>query len=435
MRNNTCVMRIMEMMKAIEQFCTREEPERGEGAIGKFVLSKHFESIAASIILLNCAFMVWSADRQVEKPGGWETTYTNVLEIFFLVFYTIEAALKLWVHREFYFINMEHARWNILDFSLVTYGYFELLTGGLNLVWLRSLRLFKMAKVLRVLKLVRSLKELRLILECLTGSLVNLFWSIIMLGIIVFMFSLVFVLETGGHFGENPEDLDTLLSSDLYKQFGSVQRSMLSLYAAATGGQDWQMFYFTLEPTGELACFIFILFIAFIQIALVNILTGIFVEKALKSAVPDVEVQAREHKRAIEKERKELRELCAALDQSGDANGAISPKEFESSDADKLKDHLKFMGLEMQDIQALFDLLSGRQKGEVNTETFISACMRMRTGSSVDIQRILCETSVLASHLKRIENSMSRHGYISAAATHHYQKQQMRSEEVSTEEI
>merc|ERR1712046_555480 len=132
-------------------------------------------------------------------------------------------------------------------------------------------------------------------------------------------------------------------------------------------------------------------------------------------------VQAREHKRALEKERRELRDLCADLDKTGDGNGAISGKEFDSDDAIKLKDHLKFMGLEMQDIQTLFDLLSGRQKSEVNTETFISACMRMRTGSSVDIQRILCETSVLASHLKRIENSMSRHGYISAPAIHQHQ--------------
>merc|ERR1712151_1214966 len=101
-------------------------------------------------------------------------------------------------------------------------------------------------------------------------------------------------------------------------------------YAAATGGQDWQTFYFTLVPTGELACIIFVLFIAFIQIALVNILTGIFVEKALKSAVPDTEVQAREHKRTLEKEKKELRDLCADLDKNFDGNGRISHKEFQS---------------------------------------------------------------------------------------------------------
>jgi len=324
------------------------------------------------------------------------------MEVFFLAFYTLEVVLKLVVHRWFFFWN-DDLRWNLLDLLLVIYGYFDLMMGGVNITWLRSLRLFRMAKVLRVLRIVKSFKELRLILSCLMGSITNLIWSIVMIAIIVFMFSLVFVQQTAAYLADLPvEDRE----AGHVGAFGTVERSMLNLYAAATGGQDWLVFYEALEPTGDFSCMVFLFFVAFIQIAVVNILTGIFVEKAQKRATPDTQTQARDHRRRLVKQAGELRQLCEAMDE--DHDNTISKKEFFNTKSKKLKDYLKLMGLHYHDISELFQLLSADGDNKVSIDDFVRACMRLNTGASVDIQKLLCDWNVMMSHVRIMEDSLER---------------------------
>merc|ERR1719382_1867531 len=76
-------------------------------------------------------------------------------------------------------------------------------------------------------------------------------------------------------------------NKSLYDTFGSVQVAMLTLFKTSMGGQDWEVFYDVAEQTGIFEAITFIIFVAFIQIALMNILTGIFVENAMKLAQPD----------------------------------------------------------------------------------------------------------------------------------------------------
>jgi len=377
------------------------EPNR-TGCVAKFVLSKRFEGVATSVIILNCAFMVASANYQVENPGSDGSALMRSMEIFFLVFYSLEVLLKIIVHRWFFFWN-EDLRWNVLDLSLVLYNYFDVAMGGLTISWLRTVRLLRMAKVLRVLRIVKSFKELRLILACLTGSFLNLLWSIVMISIIVFMFSLVFVQQTATYLADlSPEDRE----ADHAEDFHTVQRSMLSLYAAVTGGQDWLVFYETLQPTGVISCSIFLFFIAFIQIALVNILTGIFVEKALKRATPDTQTQARKLRKQVTQQAGELRQLCADMDTDDDK--CISKSEFFNSRSKDLKDYLKLMGLDFHDIVELFKLLSGQDDRKVPVEDFVRACMRLKTVAPVDIQKLICESDIMMSHVRFMEDSLER---------------------------
>lgn len=396
--NNSASQAVVDEIKRLHKL---QEPKR-EGWLATFVTSKRFEGMAGLVILLNCGFMVASANYQVEHPGSNGSSLMQSMEIFFLTFYSVEVALKLTVHRWFFFWN-DDLKWNLLDLSLVIYGFFDILMGGVNITWLRSLRLFRMAKVLRVLRIVKSFKELRLILSCLMGSFTNLIWSIVMIAIIVFMFSLVFVQQAAAYLAELPaEDREAGHIVD----FETVERSMLTLYAAATGGQDWLVFYEALQPTGEFSCMIFLFFVAFIQIAVVNILTGIFVEKALKRATPDTQTQARDHRRRLARQAGELRQLCEDMDE--DHDNTISRKEFFNTKSKNLKDYLKLMGLNYHDISELFKLLSGDDDKKVPIEEFVRACMRLHTGASVDIQRLLCEWGIMMSHVRIMEDSLER---------------------------
>ena len=67
--------------------------------------------------------------------------------------------------------------------------------------------------------------------------------------------------------------------------FGSVPRAVLSLYQGMTGGVDWNDMSLPLERSlSPIFALVFALYIAFAVLAMMNVVTGVFVESALGSA-------------------------------------------------------------------------------------------------------------------------------------------------------
>jgi len=318
----------------------------------------------------------------------------------------VELVCKLIVHRLHFFSNEENG-WNMFDFFLVVFAVYDQLmvalssdAGGTNLTWMRSLRILKIAKILRVFRLMRLLSELRLMLNSLMGSAISLFWSIMMMLLIFYMFGLVFVQGTASHLLEveaGDAELSAGNRSDLLKHFGSVQEAMLTLFMASSGGQDWSVYYDYLKVTGWVNSALFLFFNAFTQIALLNILTGIFVENAMKFAAPDRDTLALEHRKQELVQATELRRICHEIDKSG--NGKLSTEEFEEHIAQgKLHAYLATLGLDIKDSKLFFDMLreASLRDGEVDIESFVNGCMRLKGGAtSLDMQALLFETKVI----------------------------------------
>merc|ERR1711920_591183 len=109
--------------------------------------------------------------------------------------------------------------------------------------------------------------------------------------------------------GEDTSDAAEKQRGDLLSMYGSVQESMLTLYKATTGGDDWSLSYNAISNTGWVASIVYLFFVAFMQIALVNIITGIFVDTALQKLAPDREAIALSHHKEQELVAKEMRNL------------------------------------------------------------------------------------------------------------------------------
>merc|ERR1719277_2156651 len=103
---------------------------------------------------------------------------------------------------------------------------------------------------------------------------------------------------------------------------------MLSLFRTCTGGEDWTYFYDIVAVTGTPYALLFIFFIAFSQIAILNILTAIFVNNAMELARPDADTLAHEHRKKEFEAYEELQELCESITDA--ESGFISPEEFTS---------------------------------------------------------------------------------------------------------
>eukprot|EP00928_Gymnodinium_smaydae_P039180 TRINITY_DN26819_c0_g1_i1.p1 TRINITY_DN26819_c0_g1~~TRINITY_DN26819_c0_g1_i1.p1 ORF type:complete len:731 (-),score=167.86 TRINITY_DN26819_c0_g1_i1:97-2289(-) len=390
----------------VEWWMSLEEPKRS-GRLAKFVTSTHFDSIAAFVIMTNAVFTWVSTDYELRslslgnEKGAMEQPFILGLELFYLGFYTLELGLKLAVHKFAFFYNMD-MRWNIFDFALVAFSTYDMATttfetanddggdAGPNLTFMRTLRIFKMAKILRVVRVMRFFTELRLMLNSLVGSMLSLFWSFVMIGFIFYIFGLIFVqgvtsaillLRTSDD-GINGDAVAPML-----KYFGSVSTCMLTLFKATTGGDDWSMYLTILDDAGMFYIGLFLFFEFFIQVALLNILTGMFVENAMKLAQPDRETLALEQRKKEIAEMNELHAIVSEIDK--DRSGKISAEEFyRTTHSPKMKAYLTLLGLDVKDAEMFFNMLVNvSDKQEVDIESFVNGCMRLRgPASSVDLQ-------------------------------------------------
>jgi len=261
---------------------------------------------------------------------------------------------------------------------------------------LRTVRILKIGKALRAVRVISKFRNLRAILVCIQGSVDTLMWSVLMLCVVFYMFSLIFVQQVAGLLQDLHEVGHEELSEErqlhvdyLVFCFGNVWQGMLTLAMAALGGEDWGMPYRSLEECGWIAAFFYLMFIAFTHIALINIITGIFVDSAMQNLAPGKEALARELQQEKEAHALELVNLCREVD--ADTTGMLSREQF----ADGLKKGripmlLQLIGLNRHDVERFFDVLSASSpSGEVEIMCFVHGCMRLAgAATSFDLQML-----------------------------------------------
>eukprot|EP00747_Dinoflagellata_sp_TGD_P055919 gnl/TRDRNA2_/TRDRNA2_149807_c3_seq1.p1 gnl/TRDRNA2_/TRDRNA2_149807_c3~~gnl/TRDRNA2_/TRDRNA2_149807_c3_seq1.p1 ORF type:complete len:321 (+),score=61.97 gnl/TRDRNA2_/TRDRNA2_149807_c3_seq1:117-965(+) len=187
----------------------------------------------------------------------------------------------------------------------------------------------------------------------------------------------------------------------LLKNYYSLLGTALSLFQAITGGVDWhELMNPIINNISPIQALPFIVYIAFSVLALLNIVTGVFVESALISAKEDKERDMRQ------------RMLEMFLKGDVDKSGTISWAEFMQMIKDKMnKKSLKTMGIDVTKMTALFTLLA-TDTGEVNINTLISGCQRLQgPAKALDLEMLAHQNKQMWSrfhdHSSKVETALS----------------------------
>merc|ERR1719440_824884 len=173
------------------------------------------------------------------------------------------------------------------------------------------------------------------------------------------------------------------LTGNLMYYFGSLTRSILSLWQAISGGMDWDFFANPLFV--EVSWFTgltFTAFVAFALLALMNVVTGVFVQTALLSARDEEDTFM-------------TTQIIALLNvASAGANSAvITMNEIkESLDDPQTAKEWKSIGVQAEDARYLFRLLDLDGRGEVSFEEFLGGCLRLSgSAKAVDVLTVMQE--------------------------------------------
>ncbi|CAK0888320.1 unnamed protein product [Prorocentrum cordatum] len=372
------------------------------------------------VIFINTCWMTWFVNHRAQNPDD-DLPWMFPIENVFLTIYLVELVLRIAVHRLYFFCNDE-AGWNWLDFVIVLVDFVEtLLAAGTSrgLGFVRVLRTLKVTRVFRVFRLVHFLKELRLIWDCLIGSCRSLFWSVAMMMLIMYMFSIVFVQGATTYLQEHVETDGPALRGDGYHgmdsreiliaKFGSMSSSVLSLFAAVTGGNDWIELYHAISPAGDSYSYLFLFFVAFCQISLLNIQLP---SNALVLAQPTAEQKAvQKHNDEITLT-KDLHKLVSPFDSLG--SGRISvDKFFAEVVGTPLHFYLHSIDVSVRELKAFCEFIGADKRGTISVTSLVHGCTLVRGNArNLDMQRVLLDVK----RMRREQAALTRALNVNVAA-------------------
>eukprot|EP00971_Amphidinium_carterae_P099370 1965879-Amphidinium_carterae.1 len=188
---------------------------------------------------------------------------------------------------------------------------------------------------------------------------------------VVFIFAVVFMQAGINELRQTREQIE------LWEQwYGTLGESILSLTKAISGGDSWSLISEPLEAVDPGYTCLFVVYILFFIFGALNVLTGVFMQRALETMCHDREWITQEETMKTESFVRNLRMLFREMDL--DSSGEITWQEFltameNPSTAAFFTSH----GLDLFDAHLVFNTVMGQSNAEtVKLEDFVHGCSR-----------------------------------------------------------
>lgn len=386
--------------------------------------SRAYEYTSIALIVLNAITIGWQVqvtasrtvsafDAGVADDGGTPTHFLVIQTLFCIVF--VADLIVRWVAEGLVsFLVGPERNWNIFDTVIVTAGVVESMwelalqnqvVGGISAV--RVLRVLRVVRVLRALRLLSFFRELRLMVNAITGSLKSFIWSMMVLILVFYIFGLSMTVGSCEYLSSGQGESWKEQKSDLRDFFGSLDRSMFSLFQAMSGGRDWAEFYEALSGVNAIHKLTFVFAVSFSLFAIANVLAATFVESALQASNTDRETIIKEELQNQKNYLNRIKELFEEMDL--DDTGTLSIEEFEKHlDDDRVVAYFNTLKLDVSDARTLFLLLDHDGSGSIDLDEFVSGCHRLKGESrSLDVAIVRYELAWLRKQMQHVSDMFS----------------------------
>eukprot|EP00931_Biecheleriopsis_adriatica_P030172 TRINITY_DN17800_c0_g1_i1.p1 TRINITY_DN17800_c0_g1~~TRINITY_DN17800_c0_g1_i1.p1 ORF type:complete len:718 (-),score=129.89 TRINITY_DN17800_c0_g1_i1:212-2326(-) len=355
--------------------------------------SRSYEIASGFLILSNSvfigyhtSFMAWRAmddasHNRIQNKAIPEAFFA--LQLVFTSLFSVDLLLR-WVADGFLaFLKSADVGWNILDILVVCSSLIDMgveieqkvsrSEGDKSLMAnfsvLKVLRVVRIVRIAHIIRVMRFFRELRMMVFSILGSFKSLLWVGTILGLCFYIFGISFVAAATS-FLDKSEMWSDPAYSDLVEYFGSLDSAIIALYMSMSGGNDWAIYYVALQKIGSIYHQLFLLFITFAIFAVVNIVTGVFVDTAMQSNSADKEIVVREELEAMQAYLGKVQELFFAIDY--DSNGTISADELDVAFQDPhVLAYFRALKVDIADALNLFRLLDSDGSGDISIQEFL----------------------------------------------------------------
>eukprot|EP00927_Polykrikos_kofoidii_P009831 TRINITY_DN1411_c0_g1_i1.p1 TRINITY_DN1411_c0_g1~~TRINITY_DN1411_c0_g1_i1.p1 ORF type:complete len:658 (-),score=106.78 TRINITY_DN1411_c0_g1_i1:128-2101(-) len=277
----------------------------------------------------------------------------------------------------------------------------------------------KIARLSRSFRLIRALQrfaKVRVMVMMIGGSLPSLFWLCTLLLCLMYIFSIVLttgaadvIVNDGKVFTSLICDHDKsfhcepgIITDSVRRFFGSVPRTMFTLWQAMSGGMEWGQPAILAFYLGPVYFVVFCGFICFTTFSVLNIVTGVFVDGAIQLAEGDREtrMEREDDKRRMIAD--DLQELLFTLDVNMD--GRISWEEWQSEiKRREVSALLSSLGITAVDAKELFSVMDVDGDGELSIVELVDGVQRAKgPAKGIHMQILLSRVNRISERLKMI---------------------------------
>jgi len=322
------------------------------------------------------------------------------VDIAFIVFFSVELILRVVAFKKEFFCG-EDFRWNIFDFVLILQSVVDAFSPQTsNLSFLRIFRVFRLVRVVRVVRTVKALRCLRTMVFAMLNSFLCLMWAFVIILIITFVFGIIFANAVSAHF-DNIHDAagsqavavtDVADAERIQENFGSLYETMISLFAAITGGNDWMGYaeLLRLLDHGEFYLLVFIFYIGFCLVGMLSVVTGIFVDEAVCTRTDDEVVD--NYNEDLKRTSEEVKRIFKDADLDG--SGTLSAEEFRGRlENPWVKAYFAGLDIDPSDAIIIFTLMDTTGNQQVSIDEFIDGTMKLKGGArSLDVLSMMFDS-------------------------------------------
>jgi len=358
-----------------------------------------FKLLTPLAIAANTIYLGIAADVRVRNAFGRIHDMPQEDEpalpgIVFTAWFSLELFLKVLAERRDFILG-EDKFWNIFDSLLVLESIIDLSFSGagLKLSFLRIFRVFRLVRVVRMVKSINALAKLRTMIFAILNTFTDLCWAFLVIFLILFIFGMTFTTLIASYMDgidmRNPQSVE---EAELCGQmFGSLGDSMLSLWSAVSGGNDWMTYGEPLRKISTWAFSLFVFYISFSTVGLFNVVTGVFVDGAVCCRTGDEEVQ--NYLEDLRNTTDEIKDLFKEADVDG--SGILRQSEFKSlMRRPRAKAYFSGLNIDPEEAGVLFTILDEDQSNGILIDEFVNGTMKLKgAASKLDLVTLMYDLS------------------------------------------
>mmetsp|Transcript_101141 Transcript_101141/g.286625 ORF Transcript_101141/g.286625 Transcript_101141/m.286625 type:complete len:641 (-) Transcript_101141:106-2028(-) len=390
---------------------SRRDSVKEQTLIQRIVENQLFDGMCAAMILFSSIIVGLSVEHMTSHAEEtlWHRWTSHVCSLFFLV----ELIMRMWGQGTRYWFG-ENRNWNMFDVALVIFSIvdfvLERVNGGGTTV-ASGMKVVKMLRIVRVFRVFRFFRELNLLALMIVDSTRSLVWAILMLAIIIYVFAIYFTSQATEHLKSQAGvqgDIPIARLSEVERQFGSLGKTVYSLVQTMMGGISWGVLCDALIGINWLAGVLFLFYVAFTILAVMNIITGVFVDNAVETARTQRDFLIQKEMELKEKYVHEMRDLFMEMDREG--CGTIGLQDItECLEDPRVQGYFAALGLDPSDTERLFNLIDNDGSGDVDVGEFLEGCVRLKGNArSIDIYTLMHDMKSLENKVDIIAAEMMR---------------------------
>eukprot|EP00930_Biecheleria_cincta_P097797 TRINITY_DN89481_c0_g1_i1.p1 TRINITY_DN89481_c0_g1~~TRINITY_DN89481_c0_g1_i1.p1 ORF type:complete len:679 (+),score=137.93 TRINITY_DN89481_c0_g1_i1:67-2103(+) len=375
-------------------------------------VSPIFTLTTTCVIVLNACLVAWEIEVMCYRDDLPVTL--DAMNVLCDVFFLGEVILRLSAFRMNFFLG-DTKFWNMFDTILAVLPLIQMILASTGmptdakLSVMASMKTLKMVRVARILRVFKIFQSLSLLVLMLIHSMRDLIWALLLIMVVIYTFSLFLTSLCTSWLKVNSELF--VSSKDMWEQwdkdgemtvgfaavevkryYGNVGRTVYTLTQVVLGGVSWHEVCTPLFRVDAICPMLLLVYISFSLIAVVNLITGIFVDNATQSAKGQREYLIAQEMEVKEKFLQQMQIFFEEIDEDG--SGTVNFSEIELMIQDPtLQAYFRVLGFDTHEAERLFNLLDSDGNAEVPLDEFLDGCLRLKgPARSIDVHSLIHES-------------------------------------------